>query len=49
VNRRAQVLHRLADIVAAVEPAARADVVFDTADPASPVLHARVHTSGTKS
>ena len=34
-----------------VEPAGRADVVLDNADPAAPVLHvrahARVHTSGT--
>lgn len=34
-----------------VDPAARADVVFDNADPAAPVLHVRVlrvHTFGTK-
>jgi uridine kinase len=31
-----------------VDPADRADVVFDNADPASPVLQARVQTFGTK-
>jgi uridine kinase len=32
----------------AVDPAARADAVFDNADPASPKLVPRGHTSGTK-
>ncbi len=32
----------------AVDPSARADAVFDNADPASPKLVARGHTSGTK-
>jgi uridine kinase len=31
-----------------VDPASRADVVLDNADPASPVLAVRVQTSGTK-
>ena len=32
-----------------VDPAARADVVFDNTDPAAPVLHMRVQTFGSKS
>jgi uridine kinase len=31
-----------------VDPAARADVVLDNADPAAPVLRIRVHTLGAK-